>query len=84
MAGVFGWWRKVADSNRLNAIGRWPVAGEGLTELNLYYCPEGSNANESTIPHQKIADLRQKIGDFYFFTITYYSRPFHIRKIFHL
>jgi len=31
----------------------------------------GENANRIHHPPPKIAKLRQKIGDFYFFTITY-------------
>jgi hypothetical protein len=41
----------------------------GMTPLFSSHREE--NANRIHHPPPKIADLRQKIGDFYFFTITY-------------
>jgi len=61
-----------AIRTHLNAA-RMSAAGEGSTAPNLYFLsPQAKeNANRIHHPPPKIADLQQKIGDFYFFTITY-------------
>ena len=50
--------------NNLNASVRGTLAGEGLTEPNLYFRPfRGENANESPTGHQKKRQA-SRLGDF--------------------
>ena len=73
-SGFLVWYGHLDGAIRthLNATCRWHVAAtSSKTGGYNNFCPPGKNANRIHHPPPKIADLRQKIGDFYFFTITY-------------